>query len=118
MKNILAYLFALILLFSAVGHLLTPEFYSAMIPGFIPETLANVLATISETIIAIMLIFPKYRAKGGLAFMILMLLFLPIHTWDLFREDPAIGAPPAPLIRFGFQLILIYSGWRIYKSAK
>ena len=118
MKKILSYFFAAFLLLSAIGHAITPEFYAPMIPDLIPEMPANILATILESIIAIMLIIPKYRSKGGLAFMILMLLFLPIHIWDLFREDPAIGEAPLPALRVGFQFIMIYCGWWIYKSSK
>jgi len=118
MKNILAYLFAAILLLSAVGHIATPEVYSAMIPSFINETFANVATAIAEFLVAIVLIIPKYRAYGGLGFMLLMIAFIPIHVLDLFRDEPAIGAPPLPIIRFVFQFVLIYAGWRIYKRTK
>ena len=116
MKKVLSYLFAALLLTSAVAHVTSPEFYAPMIPEFISESFANIMSTITEFVVALLLIIPKYRKWGGLGFMILMLAFLPIHTWDLFRENPAVGEPPAPVIRFVFQFVLIYAGWWIYKK--
>ena len=116
MKKIVPYTLALLLLASAIGHAIRPEFYAPMIPDFISVSLANILAIITEAAVGIMLIVPKYRKWGGLGFMALMIAFLPIHVWDLFRESPAIGAPPMPAIRLAFQFLLIYAGWWIYKS--
>lgn len=112
----LSFLFAVILLASAVGHVVAPDFYAPMIPDFIPEVLANVLATITEVAVAIALILPKYRAWGGLGFMLLMLAFLPIHVWDLFKDTPAIGSPAAAVVRLVIQFLMIYAGWWIWKK--
>lgn len=116
MKKVLPYLLAVFLLIGAVGHVLSPQFYAPMIPSFIPVSLANILATIAEAGIAIMLILPKYRKLGGLFFALLMLAFLPIHIWDMFKETPAVGQPPAPLIRLLIQFVLIFVGWWIYRK--
>ena len=117
MKKIPSYILALLLLASAIGHAIRPEFYAPMIPDFISVSLANILATIVEAAVGIMLLIPRYRKWGGLSFMALMIAFMPIHVWDLFRENPAIGAPPMPAIRLVFQFVLIYAGWWIYKSS-
>lgn len=118
MKNILAYILAGFLFISALAHLLSPEFYAPMIPDFIATSIANVLAAISEIIVGIALIVPKYRHIGGLLFLGLMLAFLPIHIWDLSRENPAIGQAPMPMIRLIMQFLLIYAGWWIYGAAR
>lgn len=118
MKNILAYILAVFLLVSAVAHQLSPEFYAAMIPDFIPVLLANILATVVEVVVGLALLLPKYRRTGGLLFALLMVAFLPIHGWDLFRDDPAIGPAPLPIIRFVFQFVLIFLGWWIYKGSQ
>lgn len=116
MKTILSYIFAAILLLSAVMHAIKPEFYAPMIPEFISENLANILSTITEAIVAILLILPKYRKLGGLGFMILMLAFLPIHIWDLTKEVPMVGSKGAAIFRLVMQFVLIYAGWWIYKK--
>jgi len=45
-----------------------------------------------------------------------MIAFLPIHVWDLFRAEPAIGSMNAAIIRVLIQFVLIYLGWRIWKK--
>ncbi|MEM6265807.1 MAG: hypothetical protein AAGI38_25115, partial [Bacteroidota bacterium] len=110
MKRILPLVLAVILILSAIGHAFAPEFYAPMIPDFIPEGLANIATMVLEAGIGILLLLPTYRHLGGLGFMVLMIGFLPIHTWDMLRETPAIGPPPAPIIRFLFQFVLIYAG--------
>jgi uncharacterized membrane protein len=111
MKNILSYLFAALLLASAVAHVVNPDFYAPLIPDFIPALFANVLSTVVEAIIAILLIVPKYRKLGGLAFMGLMIAFLPLHIWDLFQENPITVTRTGGIIRLLIQFLLIYVSW-------
>lgn len=108
---------SIILLLSAFAHLFYPEYYTGLIPDFISANLANVTVAIAEGSIGIALLIKRYRGLGGLAFAILMLLFLPIHIWDALREHSALGASPIPEFRLIMQLGLIYLGWRISKSA-
>ena len=117
MKTILPYILAVFLLVSAGAHAINPEFYELMIPDFISKTLANGLAVVVEAGIGILLLLPQYRKYGGLGFLLLMIAFLPIHVWDLFRETPAIGPSPAPIIRLVLQFVLIYAGWYVFKTS-
>ena len=117
MKIIAPISISVILLLSAFAHLFYPEYYAALIPDFISAGFANVAAAIAEGLIGIALLLRKYRSLGGLAFAVLMLLFLPIHIWDALREHSALGASPIPEFRLVMQLGLIYLGWRIYKKA-
>lgn len=116
MKKVLPYIFGVLMILGAIGHIVAPEAYAAFLPDFIPLTLANVLALIAEVVVGIALVVPKYRKMGALLFTILMLVFLPIHVWDLFKEVPAIGPSPAPEIRIVIQLLMIYGGWWLYKK--
>ncbi len=116
MKRILPILFAAILLLSAVMHVVQPGAYEPLIPPFIPPLLANILATIAEAVVGIALIIPRYRAWGGLGFMMLMIAFLPLHVWDLLKDNPAMGSQQAAAIRLVIQLVLIYAGWWIWKQ--
>lgn len=116
MEKKLAYIFAALLVTSAIMHVVKPEFYTPMVPKLISVSLANILASISELTVAVLLLLPKYRKLGSLMFLFLMLAFLPIHIWDLFRENPVIGKPPLPFIRLIIQFLLIYTGWWIYKK--
>lgn len=115
MKRVLPYILAIILLLGAIAHLAAPEFYAPMVPDFIPLSLANILSFVLEAGIGILLLIPKYRAWGGLGFMVLMIGFLPIHIWDMLKEAPAVGPPPAPQIRVAMQFLLIYAGYWMYR---
>ena len=106
------------MLLGAFNHIYTPEAYTAFIPEFIPENFANILSTITEGLVGIALIIPKYRKWGGLGFCVLMIAFLPIHVWDLTKEAPAIGSKTGATIRLGIQFLLIGAGWWIYKSGQ
>jgi len=118
MKHILPVLLAALMLFSAYNHIVKPDFYSAFIPAFISESFANILSAILEAVIGVALIIPKLRQWGGIGFFLLMLAFLPIHIWDLFKDAPAIGSKNAAIIRVLIQFVLIYLGWRIWQRNK
>jgi len=45
-----------------------------------------------------------------------MLLFLPLHIWDIFREKAAIGSHQVALIRLPIQFVLIAYAWFINKK--
>jgi len=117
LKLIIVFLLAALMLLGAFNHIYAPETYAAFIPEFIPENLANILSTITEGIVGIALIIPKYRKWGGLGFCILMIAFLPIHIWDLTKEVPAIGSKMAATIRLVVQFLLIATGWWIYRTS-
>jgi uncharacterized membrane protein len=71
MKNILSYLFGLLLLASAIGHVIYQEFYAEMIPDFIPAGFANIVTAIVEAAVAVLLFLPRYRHWGGLGFLLI-----------------------------------------------
>lgn len=116
--KILAYFFAAIMLLSGVMHIVNPDVYLPMIPNFINPKLANGLAFITEIAVGIMLLMPKYRHYGGLGFALLMIAFLPIHIWDLMKDNPMMGSKMAATVRLIVQFVLIYLGYRIYHKFK
>ncbi|GAB5417550.1 MAG: DoxX family membrane protein [Crocinitomicaceae bacterium] len=115
MKKWLPYIFAALLLIGAIAHVVVPEAYLPLIPDFIPSLIANIVAAAAEAVIGVLLLLPKYRAYGGLAFSLLMIAFMPLHIWDLLRDDPMITPYAAAIVRVVIQCFLIYAGWRIYK---
>ena len=101
------------MLLGAIGHIMNPDFYGPMIPSFISKSFANWAATIVEAAIGIGLIIPSTRKFAAWGFFLLMLAFLPIHIWDVFREEPAVGSRVGAYIRLALQFVLIYGGWRV-----
>jgi uncharacterized membrane protein len=118
MKKIILIFIATAMILGAVGHVAYPEMYSALIPSFIPEFIAHLFAIIAEVAIGLALIIPKFRKYGGLGFMILMIIFLPIHAWDMLKEEHFIGTKTIALVRIAVQGVMIYAGWWIYKKYK
>jgi uncharacterized membrane protein len=99
----------------ALGHVLAPEGYAPLVPPFIPLALANWTAFFCELVVGVLLLVPRTRALGGLAFFALMLAFLPLHVWDLFKEAPAMGSSAGAAIRLIMQGALIWGGWKIFQ---
>ncbi|MFT4754233.1 MAG: putative membrane protein [Salibacteraceae bacterium] len=114
-KNISIFL-GVFMILGAIGHMASPELYTELIPNFIPELAAHILAIISETAIGIALIIPRFRKYGGLGFMFLMLAFLPIHIWDMLKEEPFIGTKTVASLRIAIQLVLIYAGGWLFRK--
>ena len=110
-------LFALFMLYAGVQHLLKPEFYIPFVPSFLPFTMGIVYVSgIAEILVGIFLLIPKYAKLGAMGLLLLMLVFLPIHIWDVFAENPAIGSQKAALIRLGVQFLFIAIAWKIKAS--
>lgn len=118
MQKALSYFLGGFMVFAGVMHLVSPDFYGQMIPDFISEDLANILAFVTEVAVGVMLILPRYRHWGGLGFMLLMIAFLPIHIWDYTKDVPYVGSKAGALVRLAVQLLLIYAGWWIYRFYK
>ncbi len=108
------------MLFAAYNHVAKPEAYSAMIPFFIPQQLAHLFAIITESCIGVFLILPKNRRYAALAMCLLMICFLPLHIWDLFRENHAenilIPTMQIAIIRFIIQILVIVATFFLHKA--
>ena len=87
------------------------------VPTFLPLKLAIIyISGAVEIILGAMLLLKKYAKLGALGIFILLILFLPIHIWDVFSETPAIGSKQAAFIRLPIQFLLIYIVWKIKNS--
>lgn len=112
----LSYFFGVMMGLGAIAHILKPEFYAPMVPAPIPLVLANIVATLVEGSLAVLIFLPSTRRWGLYGFAALMIAFLPIHLWDLIREDHLFGSLNAAWIRlaiqFGFIGLSLWLGRR------
>ncbi len=99
------------MVFGGINHFLNPIFYDPFIPDFFPKQLANYGAGIIEIILGLALMLKKYRYYASIGLIILLLLFLPIHIWDLLKASPAIGSKTVASIRIPIQFLLILWAW-------
>lgn len=109
-------IFSLILILSAVGHLVSPEVSSGFIPDFLPETPVHIATAIVEAILGLGLFFPTYRKMAFLGIVVLMLAFLPLHVNDIFQEVPIIGTHTAAIVRVIIQVGLVTLAWMSWKQ--
>ena len=114
---ILSVLLGLFMLYGGVNHFLMPVFYLPFVPDFLPFREAIViLSGVLEIVLGAAVLIPKSRHYAALSIMALMIIFLPVHIADVFREAPAIGSHQAALIRLPFQFVFILWSWMASKQ--
>jgi uncharacterized membrane protein len=117
--NIKFFTIALGVLMTAAGiaHMIITRKYLSIVPRFLPQRMAIVVISgVIELAAGIGLFIPALRKEAALVVLALMIGFLPLHAWDLFRTRPAIGPHWVAAIRFALQFVLIYWAWRVWKQ--
>ena len=110
-KTIVRSILGILFILAAVGHIFNPEPTSGFIPEFLPKTFVHIIISIVEGSLGIGVFIPYFRQKALVGIIILMLLLLPLHIIDLFRDKPVIGSMTAAIIRIPIQFLLIYLAW-------
>jgi len=113
---ILKIIFGLFFCYSGFAHFKKPDFFNGFIPDFLPKKLVNYVFGAIEIILGIGLFFNQTTTNAAFALLILMLLFLPIHIWDLLKEKPAIGSKKMGIIRIIVQFVLLFLLYLIYSK--
>lgn len=115
--TILRFVFAGFFVFAGIMHFIKPKFFKHFIPKPFPKLLVNIIVGIIELGLGIGLFFSEHIQLASLGIMILLIAFLPIHIWDVFRERPAIGSKKLAHIRVPMQFLLFYFAYLIYQHA-
>ncbi|MDE1205912.1 MauE/DoxX family redox-associated membrane protein [Tenacibaculum larymnensis] len=111
---ILRIIFGIFFAFAGIMHFIKPKIFNRFIPNFLPKLVVNYIAGLLELAIGIGLLINQTTKQAALAMFILMLIFLPIHIWDVFRDKPAIGSKKIAIIRVPLQFLLLYIAYLIY----
>ena len=107
-------LFALFMIMGGVQHFLKPDFYSPFVPSFLPFPMTIIyLSGVVEIVLGLLLLFRKYAKIAAAGIFMLLILFLPIHVWDIITDIPAIGSHKAAWIRLPFQFLFLAIAWKI-----
>ncbi|MGZ2368167.1 DoxX family protein [Ancylomarina sp. YFZ004] len=107
-------LFALFMIMGGVQHFLKPDFYLPFVPNFLPFPMTIIyLSGFVEIALGLLLLFRKYAKIAAVGIFMLLLLFLPVHVWDIITDTPAIGSHKAALIRLPFQFLFLAIAWKI-----
>ena len=113
---LLRVIFGALLIVTGINHFVQPAMYAPMIPGFFPKGPTNFGAGLLELLLGIGVFIPRMRSTATLGILVLMIAFLPLHVWDVFRDDPAIGSKALVYVRLPLQFVLIVWAWRIFKA--
>ena len=114
LKLILTFLFGAIMIIAGVNHFIKPAMYAPFIPEFLPNVAINYLTGFVEITLGVGVFIPKFRSMATLGILIMMLVFLPLHIIDVFKENPAIGSHQVAIIRLPIQFVLILWAWFIH----
>ena len=114
---ILAILLGVFMIFAGSQHFAQPAVFLPFVPPFLPYRPVFVpLSGIVEIALGIAVLVPRFRRIGGWGILMLMIVFLPLHIADVFREHPAIGSHRAALVRLPLQFVLILWAWLVAGS--
>lgn len=116
MRIIAVLVIAFWMLAGGVGHILSPEEFFPVVPGWLPKWEVVILSGIAELILGVGVLIPRTRALAGLGFAIMCAVYLPLHVWDFFRPDPIFPVPVGASIRILVQFVLIGLGWYLWRS--
>ena len=112
--TILKIVLGIFLIFGGIQHFIKPDFYIPFVPEFLPFTMLVIyISGLVEILFGVLVLIKKYAKIGAWGILILMLLFLPIHVWDIFSDTPAIGSQKAAFIRLPIQFLLIVIAWKV-----
>lgn len=92
--------------------------YGPIIPDALSKDLITYLSGAVELLLGVGLFIRSLRPLAGLGVLILMIVFLPLHLWDVFRDEPAMGSKLLASIRLMLQFVLIGWAWLVYKAAR
>lgn len=77
---------------SGIAHFLTPRIFVSLIPRGVPgRPFLVYLSGLVELILAVGLWQARWHRLAAQGTLGLMLLFLPLHVVDIFREKPVAG---------------------------
>ena len=88
LRNILGVLMIL----AGIQHFRDPAMYGPIIPDALPKDLITYISGAVEILFGAGLFFRRVLLMASMGVLILMIGFLPLHLWDVFRDEPAMGS--------------------------
>ena len=111
---VLKIIFGVFFMYAGGMHFKKPKFFNGFIPNFLPKLTVNYVFGFIEFVLGIGLFLNQTTKNAALGTFVLMLLFLPVHIWDLTKKRPAIGSKKLAIIRIPLQFLLMYCAYLIY----
>lgn len=114
LRNILGAL----MIVAGIQHFRDPAMYGPIIPDPLPKDIIAYLSGAVEILLGAGLFIRRLRPLASLGVLILMIIFLPLHLADVFRDAPAMGSKLLAYIRLPLQFVLIGWAWSVYHDAR
>tara|TARA_B110000503_G_scaffold140668_1_gene232154 strand:+ start:917 stop:1279 length:363 start_codon:yes stop_codon:yes gene_type:complete len=114
---LLRIIFGVFFAYAGFMHFKKPRFFNGFIPDFLPKLTVNYVFGFIEFVLGIGLFLHQTTKNAAVGIFILMILFLPIHIWDLTKKRPAIGSKKLAIIRIPMQFVLMYCSYLIYLNS-
>jgi len=116
LRKPLLYLLSLNLCVAGFMHLISPDFFVAIIPKALPSPeWLNVLAGLAEIVIGVYLLEPRTRVLAAWGAVALAIAVFPANVNMLVEnigpDGPGTGSPLANWIRMPFQAVFILWAW-------
>jgi len=103
------------MILAGIVHFINPAMYGPMIPDGLPKELINYGSGALEILLGIGVFVERFRWWATLGILLLMVVFLPVHVIDYFRDQPAIGSKTIAAIRIPLQFVLIGWAWWVHR---
>jgi uncharacterized membrane protein len=116
LRRPLLYLLSLNLCAAGFMHILSPDFFLAIIPKGLPDPeWLNLLAGLAEIVIGVFLLEPRTRLLAAWAAIALAIAVFPANVYmameNIGAEGPGTGTPLVNWIRLPFQGVFILWAW-------
>ena len=115
--QIIKIVFGLFFMFAGILHIIKPNIFKHFIPNSFPKKTVNYIIGLIEFGLGLGLFFSETIQESAIGIFVLMILFLPIHIWDVTKERPAIGSKRTAIIRIPLQFLLMYCAYLIYTTS-
>jgi len=89
-KIVAGIIMSVLLILGGITHFTHPEVSSGLIPDYLPKALVHVFIGILEIVLGIGVWIKRFRKLALTGITVLMILFLPLHIIDLYREAPVL----------------------------
>jgi uncharacterized membrane protein len=117
MKKFFLYTMSLFYTIAGINHFVSPDFYLAMIPGYLPfPEILNFLSGAAEIGLGVLLLSHKYRVYAAYGIMLLLLAVFPANV-HMLTTAMASSEPQVPIwalvVRLPIQLLFIFWAWSV-----
>jgi uncharacterized membrane protein len=99
-----------LLLIAGVAHLVAPDLFLRIMPDWAPwKYFWVVVSGIAELLLGVGLLLPRWRILAAWLTIAMLAAYIPVHVFDLLRDQPVVGSKTIAIVRLPVQLLLM--GW-------